>query len=267
MRSISAAVVLFVIASTAAAQSSLAACGDVPDATARQTVVSAGDLKVCLLAMRSDPADTAPRQWATRSHVVILETQQSNDFRRLVLETRAMAWTVNGKPAPYDSTVESWQKAVIDVLDAGWAARRLTAMSGELRATDIALPSNADSVRAMIEANDKQIALVRSKIAVARADLERLQRGPVDQRPVGSMPGPREVATRRATTQVQQLYAQMEILTARQDLFQLQLERLDPSNPNTRARQSAAAEVSSRRAVVEDELYIALTRLRAILSR
>jgi hypothetical protein len=144
----------------------------VPDTTARQTIVTSGNLKVCLIAMRADPADSTPRRWATRSHVVILETQQPGNFRRLVLETRSTAWTINGKPAEFDSTAEAWQKAVIDVLDAGWAARRLSAMAGELRATDIALPSSVEEAKAQLTTIGKQINLVQAKINSARTNRE-----------------------------------------------------------------------------------------------
>jgi hypothetical protein len=63
------------------------------------------------------------------------------------------------------------------------------------------------------------------------------------------------------------LLGNMEVLKGRKDLVELQLERLDPSNPDTKARQSAAEEVSSRHATVQDDLYAALSRLRELLSR
>lgn len=140
-------------------------------------------------------------------------------------------------------------------------------MAGQLRASDIALPTSADSAGALLAAIEKEIALQRSRIAVANADAERFQQGATSQRPVGSRPGPAQRDWQRAVDKLRLLMTQMDMLTARKDLLQLQLDRLDPSNPDTKARQSAADQVASRRAAAEDELYAALTRLREILSR
>jgi hypothetical protein len=220
MRSMRAAATLAVIASSASAQSSLAACGDPPDSTARQTIVSAGNLKVCLLAMRADPADSTPRQWATRSHVVVLETQQPGDFRRLALD-RATAWTINGKPAPFDSTAESWQQVVIDVLDAGWGARRLGLMAEELRATDIPLPTNPDSVKARLASLDKQLTLLQSKIVWADGEVERARRGASVQS--ANRNRNRGNALTNALAEVKRLYQEMGLLNALKDILLYQI--------------------------------------------
>jgi hypothetical protein len=266
MRSILAAGALAVIASSASAQSSFAACAEPPDSTARQAIVSAATLKVCLLAMRADPADSTPRRWATRSHVVILETQQPGDFRRLALD-RATAWTVNGKPAPFDSAAESWQRMVIDVLDAAWAAKRLGEMADDLRATDIPLPTNPDSAKAQLRGIERQINLQKAKITSALTKLERAEALARRASPTATGMSDFERAVHYARGEYMGLQAEMDVLKTRKDIAQLQLERLDPANPRTIARQSMANEVSSRLAVVEAEFFAAFSRLREILAR
>jgi hypothetical protein len=67
--------------------------------------------------------------------------------------------------------------------------------------------------------------------------------------------------------ELKRLYQEMGVLNARKDLLQYQLERLDPSNPRTVARQSMANEVASRLGLVEAEFFAAFTRLREILAR
>lgn len=266
MISIRAAAALAVIASSASAQSSLAACGEPPDSTARQTIVSASDLKVCLLAMRADPADSTPRRWATRSHVVILETQQPGDFRRLALETRATAWTINGRPAAFDSTAELWQRVVVDVLDAAWATKRLGEMADELRATDIPL-TTPDSAKAELKAIDRQIQLLQAKMISSGIELERTEASARRAAPTATGMGYYELAARYARGQYMGLQASMQVLKARRDIVQLQLDRLDPSNPGTIARQSKVNEVSSRLGLVEAEFFASFSRLRGILAR
>jgi hypothetical protein len=266
MGSMRAAAALVVIASSASAQSSLAACGDPPDSTARQTIVSAGNLKVCLLAMRSDPADSTPRRWATRSHMVILETQLPSDFRRLALD-RGTAWTINGKTAAFDSTAESWQRAVIDVLDAAWATRRLAEMADGLQATTIPVPTNRDSLKARLTGVDKQITLLTAKIKWAEAELAQAQRAANGSPSATRTQSGPERALLDAMVQHRRLQDEMQVLTARKDLLQLQLERLDTSNPRTIARQSMVDEVSTRLAAAEAEFHAAFSRLREILAR
>jgi hypothetical protein len=266
MSPIRTAIALAVIASSASAQSSLAACGEPPDSTARQVIVSVGTLKVCLLAMRADPADSTPRRWATRSHLVILETQQPGDFRRLALD-RSMAWTVNGNPVAYDSTVESWQRVVIDVVDAAWATRLLRESADDLRATDIPVPTNPDSAKRKLAALDKQIVQLQSKFRVADAEVDRAQRRASGSPSAGpSRSGPeRDLADAIAVSKA--IQDEMAVLIARKDLRQLQLERLDPTNPRTIAREAAANQVASRLASVEAEFNSAFARLLEILAR
>jgi hypothetical protein len=294
------------LATGAGAQSAIAACALVPDSTARQTVIKAGELTVCLLAMRADPADTTPRQWATRSHVVVLETQRPGDFRRLALD-RGTSWTVNGKPAPMDSTAEAWHHAVVDVLDAAYAVDRLRGLSAQLTATDIPLPTNADSARERLTAIDKRIALLDARIASvlatdrsldrniesARRNYEQAARRATDEQGRAARASPQAQAAANAQAQSAQAAAnqaygnysslvdrkrrqnapgeisrmsdEQRTLRARKDLLQLQLQRLDPTNPATMQRASIEQQLTSRQGEVEERSGQSLKRLRAIL--
>jgi hypothetical protein len=311
------------VAGNAGAQTSLAACGQLPDSTARQAIIQDGGLRVCLLALRADPADTTPRQWATRSHVVILETQQYGDFRRLSLD-RGTAWTVNGRQAQLDSTVEAWQRAVVDVLDAAYDADRLRSLAVILQANDIPLPTNPDSARARLAAIDKRLASLKSRIANTEALDESLdgQIAAADARREGasmqalaaqdragaasaqvdaaSTPQARaqaaqearaaqsqaqaaqgeamransrygDLVTRKrnlnARVEIRRMQIELQTLSAQQDLLQLQLQRLDPTDPTTMRRASIEQEVATRQSVVGVQLNEALKRLRALLVR
>src|SRR4051812_38002198 len=114
MKRVFRAALAAVIATPAAAQSSLAACGPLPDSSSRQIIKAFGQLRVCLVATQVAVTDAErPREWAARGTQVIMETQRSDDYRRAAIAADRVAWTINGRPATLDSLAERWQKAVI----------------------------------------------------------------------------------------------------------------------------------------------------------
>jgi hypothetical protein len=158
MRLIPSISLLAVVAASASAQSSIAACGPLPDSTSRQQIRNFGDLRVCMVATKvvGTEAET-PIEWAAKGAVVVLETQRPGDNRRAAISGSDVAWTINGRVAPLDSLAERWQKLVTEVLDASFAAN-------ELRSQDSSLRIDADSLPARRAATQKRI-----------SDIERLQ--------------------------------------------------------------------------------------------
>jgi predicted nucleic acid-binding Zn-ribbon protein len=157
--------VLFVIASlalastSANAQSSAAACGPLPDSTARQVVKMFGDLRVCMLALKVGALENdLPQEWAARASLLVLETQRPDDNRRAAISGSSVSWTINGREAPQDSLAQAWQKAVVDLADA-------THQADQLRARSAALREQIDSLPARIAATKNQITYVKRRDA------------------------------------------------------------------------------------------------------
>ena len=142
---------------SASAQSSIAACGPLPDSTARQVVKVFGDLRVCLLALKVGLLENdTPREWAARAGTLVLETQRPDDNRRAAISVSGVAWTINGREAAQDSLAQAWQKAVVDLADATYQADQLRASSAGLR-------EQIDSLPDRIAATKKRIAFIERR--------------------------------------------------------------------------------------------------------
>jgi hypothetical protein len=153
-------VVLFfgfaVLSAPALAQSSLSACGPLPEPSDRQVMKVFDGLRVCLLALRPAAEDELPRDWAAKARTLILETQRDGDNRRAAISGSSVTWTINGRPAPLDSTAQAWQKAVVDLADAANQADWLRRQVADLR-------SQIDSLPQRIAATKAQIAFVEKR--------------------------------------------------------------------------------------------------------
>ena len=148
---------------SAGAQTSLSACGLLPDSTSRQHVVSFGALRVCILATKvaGKEAET-PRDWAAKGDIVILETQRPDDFRRAAIVGNSVEWTINGRLAPTDSLAQAWQSAVVALVDASFEAEAVRRQLAELRAQVDSLPQKIAATKARIaylEQRDRQLNL------------------------------------------------------------------------------------------------------------
>lgn len=128
-------------------QSSIAACGPLPDSTARQFLKNYGSLRVCIVATKVARTEAeTPGEWAARGNVVVLETQRPGDNRRAAIVGSSIEWTINGQKAPQDSLADRWQKAVIELLDASFEADGLRAEAAELRMQIDSLPARREAM-------------------------------------------------------------------------------------------------------------------------
>lgn len=157
------ALVVFVLAfvsGSASGQSSLSACGPKPDSAARQVIKVFTGIRVCLLASQLTSQEEFPRDWAAKARTLILETQRDGDNRRAAISGTNLTWTINGRPAAQDSLAESWQKAVVDYLDAAFQADELRRENARLQAEIDSLPLRiaAAKVRiAYLESRDREL--------------------------------------------------------------------------------------------------------------
>jgi hypothetical protein len=139
------------LAASAHGQSSMSACGPLPDSSARQVIKVSGGVRVCLLATRLTSPGDLPREWAARATNLVLETQRDGDNRRAALSGNSLAWTINGRAVPQDSLADAWQKAVVDYADAAFQADELHLRVAELRSEIDSLPSRIQATRERIE--------------------------------------------------------------------------------------------------------------------
>jgi hypothetical protein len=163
------------LAIPASGQTSIAACGEPGDPSARQVHKVFGDLRVCMVAVRPAAEAEFPRDWAARASTIVLETQQPGDNRRAAIEGSRVTWTVNGRPAPVDSTVERWQRAVIDLLDAAHERDQLRGTANDLRSRIDSLPARRAATRARIDDIERRDAALSQQM-VALESRERLRR-------------------------------------------------------------------------------------------
>jgi hypothetical protein len=171
------------LGASAQGQTSMSACGPLPDSTARQTIKVFGGLRVCLLATRVTDPEALPLEWAAKGSTVILETQRDGDNRRAVIEGNRVAWTINGSVAPIDSFADHWQKAVIQLLDLRYQADALREQSSALRGDIDSLPARRDRMRQRVDAIEKlqvkldqQVLAARNRQTLERNEDERIQR-------------------------------------------------------------------------------------------
>jgi hypothetical protein len=148
---------LLIIGTAARAQTSLAACGPLPDSTSRQVIKAFGELRACLVATKVAGTDAVfPREWAAKGATVVIETQRPDDNRRLSLEGLLVHHTINGREAPMDSVAERWQRAVLELLDAKYEA-------DELRSRSTSLQLEIDSLPARLARTKDSLGLVESR--------------------------------------------------------------------------------------------------------
>ena len=172
------------LATTAGAQSSIAACGPLPDSTSRQLIKAYGDLRVCIVATKvvGTEAET-PGEWAAKGSVVILETQRPGDNRRSAIVGNTVDWTINGQKAPQDNLSDRWQKAVIELLNASFDADELRVQATSLQEQIDSLPARRDAMakrirnieRVQAELNGQLLATQAAE-ARRRNDVMRLER-------------------------------------------------------------------------------------------
>jgi chromosome segregation ATPase len=171
-------------AASATAQTSLSACGPLPDSSARQSVKVFDGLRVCLVATRvTDPEAALPQDWAAKGATVVIETQRDGDNRRVAIEGNRVSWTINGRSAPLDSLAERWQKAVIELLDAKHEADALREQSTSLRMEIDSLPARRAAAAKRLEdlerlqkRLDQELLAERNRETLARNETDRLQR-------------------------------------------------------------------------------------------
>ena len=151
------------VAASAGAQASMAACGPLRDSTSRQQVSSFDSLRVCMLATKVVGKDAeTPREWAAKGDVVVLETQRPNDNRRAAIVGSSVEWTINGRQAPMDSLAQAWQSAVVALADASFEADDFRRRVAALRAEIDSLPQKIEATKiriAYLEKRDRQLNL------------------------------------------------------------------------------------------------------------
>jgi hypothetical protein len=154
-------IMLLIIAGSAAGQSSIAACGPLPDSTSRQWKMSIGDIRVCLVATKVADTDAAsPAAWAARGNVVVLETQRAGNYRRAAITGGDVTWTINGQAAPVDSLADRWQTAVVEALDASFESYALRRQAADLQSLIDSLPRSITSTKQRIiylEERDREL--------------------------------------------------------------------------------------------------------------
>lgn len=150
-------------AASAGAQTSMSACGPLPDSASKQLTRIFGSLRVCMVATKLAGKDAeTPREWAAKGDVVVLETQRPEDNRRAAIVRNSVEWTINGRPAPMDSLAQAWQAAVVTLADAVFEADEVRRQASELRAQIDSLPQRIETTKARIaflEKRDRQLNL------------------------------------------------------------------------------------------------------------
>jgi hypothetical protein len=215
------------LARAAAAQSSISACGPLPDSTSRQQVSTFGALKVCLIATNVANTDAeTPAGWAAKGNIVVLETQRPADYRRAAIVGTNVEWTINGQPAPKDSLADRWQKSVIELLDAAFEADGIRRQVAALRMQVDSLPARRAAIAQKIKdiervetALDQQMIAVQSEERRRRIDIDRLEqrrddylrRASAEERKASATRDERARAT--YTANARQYYAEAQRMT------------------------------------------------------
>lgn len=256
------------LAHPAQAQSSLSACGPLPDSTSRQFIKVYGELRLCLLATRVADTDAElPHEWAARGANVIMETMRPDDNRRASIAGDRVAWTINGSPAPIDSMADRWQKAMLDLADASFEADQLRLQSSNLRAEIDSLPARRDALRKRLDAIE-----LRQR-QLEQADLEAQRRETAMRSQISSLESrereyesrARSLESKASSTRDESarrsLEAQAAQMRAQADQIDYQIRGLE--------RQQQNSDETKRRAGIQEELRaldagnsIALIRIR-----
>ena len=175
---------LISLAAIARAQESAGACDPLLGTGARQATRTFGDLQVCLVAANASALDDGfPSDWVSRATTVMLETRRPNDVRRYLLDPSRLSWTINGRIQPIDSLAESWQRAVVTVIDLSFEAGAIRSQSATLLRELDSLPARGAAATAQIKllaqrlhGIDQQVMDVRRRDADLRETISNLER-------------------------------------------------------------------------------------------
>ena len=110
------------------AQSPDAICGDttvsariLSTGPVRAVITRARDLRVCFAAEGfTDSLPLHPRDWSTRSRLVLRETRNPGDVRRMQSSSVLTSWAKNGTFLPNDTAAAAWRAAVDELIEAQW---------------------------------------------------------------------------------------------------------------------------------------------------
>jgi hypothetical protein len=171
MRRILPIAISVVLAASAMGQTSISACGPLPDSTSRQQIKNFGNLRVCLVATKvvGTEAET-PGEWAAKGNVVVLETQRPGDNRRAAIVGSSVEWTINGQKAPQDSLADRWQKAVVELLDASFDADELRSQSTALEMQIDSFPARREALAARVKQIERLEAELNQQSLAAQAE-------------------------------------------------------------------------------------------------
>jgi hypothetical protein len=197
------------------AQSAEAICADtvvsariVSTGAVRAIITRMQDLRVCMAAEGfTDSLPFHPRDWATRSRLLTLETRVPGDVRRMQSSSVLTSWSKNGVTLANGETAAAWRGAVDELIAAQWdyAVQRIGRMELEEEIAGIIAQQNwiqgqidtirhkADSLRVQISEGYSRAqsdyavrisralqneAALRSRLAEARGRLASIPRTP-----------------------------------------------------------------------------------------
>jgi hypothetical protein len=259
----------------AVAQSAFELCDDsVPNrilstGAVRAVVATVDGLRVCLAAEGfADSAAMHPRDWASPSRLVLLETRLADD-RRQMQESRILtSWRKNDRPLARDTTASEWRAAVLDVVAAKWdvAARRME--RAELEDGIAALLSQEQWIASQIDTlhrREDSLKLAYS-INLSRARDEKQQRinSARKYKQRDNLAAAEAIVPEQAVAGIQALIDRLDAKNTTVTLKGM-LTELDADNRV--ASMTAALQAIDKQPDPDERLRAAAARLRSILAR
>ena len=258
-----------------AGQSAFALCADtlsnriLSTGPVRAVVATVDSMRVCLAAEGfTDSAAAHPRDWASPSRLVILETRMPGDVRRMQESQVLTSWLKNERPLANDSIAASWRASVIAVVGAKWdvAARHMERR--ELDETVSGLLGQKQWITAQIETIKRRENALRLELSerLSRARAEKQERINSARR----YKNPQLIAAAEAIVPEQAVAGIQDLLDrldakARIATLNTMLMDLDADKRVRAAR--AALQAIDAQPDPEERLRAAAARLRAILAR
>jgi hypothetical protein len=258
-----------------AGQSAFTLCADtrsnriVSTGPVRAVVATLDSMRVCLAAEGfTDSAAAHPRDWASPSRLVVLETRLSGEVRRMQESQVLTSWLRNERPLPNDSTALAWRALVIDVAAAKWdvAARQMERRELEQTASGLLMQkqwivAQIDTIR---HREDSLKLALSERLSRARADKQQRINSARRYKDPALLAAAEAIMPEQAVSGIQDLLYRLDA-KGRVATLNAMLVDLDADNRVSASR--AALQAIDAQPDPEERLRAAAERLRAILKR
>lgn len=139
------------------------------------------DLRLCAAGEDVDESDARPSDWSGQ-RLVIMSDERNGDLRRLEVVRGVTAYSVNGRPAPFDADAQEWRRALLAVLDASAEASelrgRVSSLRGEISSTQgerSSLQGEISSLRGQVSSMQGEISSIRGQESSMRGEISSIR--------------------------------------------------------------------------------------------